>query len=673
MANRANQPSPLHLDGTKDVEASPYSWGSQASQDGLMSNSSPAPSPYFDPPPPVPHHDSPLSSINDRGSPSFTRPQRPGVLADNKLRRSVGLASKRRSTLDYGDAVDEDARLLRDSVNAERRLADDSFKQTRARDSWINPSSISSYSRDTTGFPNNKDEKRSLSSTARKPLQQDNMFDHQIAEAAILANQYNQRSISPPKGNSPKNKVMTPAQFEKYRQEREQSRTFGGKSTEEADDDDEDTYDDDEDEAEKQRELAKQRRRQEAHMAVYRQQMMKVTGEAPADLSRASMVASQSTPNLNIYNHGIEDGEEEDEEIPLAILAAHGFPSRNKPPGRLSSMMSNPALRAASQLGAYPAPTQSVNGDSGAAPQGGRLPVFARNLPKDPYFGAGLVNPSNRESLALGSGSGPSNGPQAGGLVGVIATEERSRAMRRGSPNAAGIYGPPPSNGFDGQGMTAHMQMPQIPQMPMNGMNGLGPITPGDQAQFEMAQQMQQFMQMQMQFMQLMTAGPGPSGGQPQQPMPLPRSSTMGSLQQQVRPLSSHQRAMSSLDPNAAPWQQGIARQSVYTPSPNGNGYAPSIAPSERSNVGMPGRYRPVSQFGTVDKSRTNTMSGALQDWSDNKNNTATVKVVPRADAADEDDEEGWEAMKAKREKKKSAWKSKKDLNGISEMAHYTN
>lgn len=81
------------------------------------------------------------------------------------------------------------------------------------------------------------------------------------------------------------------------------------------------------------------------------------------------------------------------------------------------------------------------------------MPVFARNLPVDlPYFGAGIVNAPNREPLAFNRSAGSVYGggvnnsmpqlPPPGGLVGVIATEERQRAMRRGSPNVQGHYGP---------------------------------------------------------------------------------------------------------------------------------------------------------------------------------------------------------------------------------------
>lgn len=316
----------------------------------------------------------------------------------------------------------------------------------------------------------------------------------------------------------------------------------------------------------------------------------------------------------------------------------------------MRSMGSNPNLRAQSVL-------------PGAD---GRLPVFARHLPQDPYFGAGIVHPANRESLAFGGGAssvqgGSTRGLPPGGLVGVIATEERSRAMRRGSPNSPAEYGPSPANGFNGMGM---------PGMGPMGPMGMNPMmmTPGDQAQMQMSQQMQQFMQMQMQFMQMMTSGQG----SPQQNGHNPQQS-IGQLPplnlQNSRPGSSHQRAMTMMDPNTAPWMKGA---SMYSPSVHaqGAGYAPSIAPSERSNIGLPGRYRPVSNAPLQDsKSRTSSMmSGAFQGW-ENKTGSSTVKVVKKAaDVSDEDDEEGWEEMAKKREKKKSIWRTKKDSHGLKDL-----
>jgi len=661
--NRFNQPSPLNIDKNRNVEASPYSWSSQHSNDGLISSTSPSAfAPAHDsPPPPVPQH----GMRSNNTSPNLNRQQRPEV----GIRRSSGYTGRRKSTIEYpGEAVDEDARLLRESVSAARRLDEPSYS-SKVRDSWALPSTTAYKVDDAAvaSWTKPSEESTPKAKKAEPKIHEDSMFDNHITESAHLAQRFRERSLSPPTRHTPHNKVMTPAQFERYKQDQERMRSIGGKSKEqEEDDEDEDeTYDDEEDEAEKRQRLAKQRRKQEAHMAVYRQQMMKVTGEAASTGIRPPAFSSQSSPNLAALGQP-EEGEEEDEEVPLAILQAHGFPNKNKPPMR--SAGSNPNLRA-----------QSV--------AGGALPVFARALPQDPYFGAGIVHPTNRESMAFAGGAGSVNGGQSrglpvGGLVGVIATEERSRAMRRGSPNAQGEYGPPPSNGFNGMGMPP-MPRASTPGSMMNGMPGMGGmpmgsmgpvnpmmLSPGDQAQMHMSQQMQQFMQMQMHFMQMMTQGQGPPQPNSQQLGDMPRPNSAHAHAPGLRPGSSHQRAMTMMDPNAAPWMQ---HGGLFAPSIQGQGgYAPSIAPSERSNIGLPGRYRPVSHAPPVDnKSRASTMSGALQGW-ENKNSQPTVKAVKKSgNVSDEDDEEGWEEMAKKREKKKSMWRTKKDTSGFKDILNF--
>ncbi|KAG0651126.1 hypothetical protein D0Z07_2605 [Hyphodiscus hymeniophilus] len=646
-SNHYNQPSRLNIDKNKDVEPSPYSWSSQHSQEALISNSSPPPfAPRNEaPPPPVPRHTSPTS----------TRQQRLEPVADTGSRGSV----QRQSTVDY----DEDARLLRESFNASQKLNEPSYSP-QVRDSWALPSD-KPYDVDDSTMSSGGMASTNATPRARKPLPNPESYDElvlddHIVTAANLAERFQEQPVSPPTQFTPRNKIMTPAQFERYKQDQERLRNLGGKPADEEDDEDEEHYEDEMDDAEKAKQLAKQRRKQEAHMAVYRQQMMKVTGEAAATgPPRPAVYATQSTPDLANLGKA-EEGEEEDEEVPLAILQAHGFPNKNKPPMR--SAGSNPNLRA-----------QAIGAGSD-----GRLPVFARHLPQDPYFGAGIVNPAHRESLAFGGGAGsvsgsPTRGLPPGGLVGVIATEERSRAMRRGSPNPQGEYGPvpSPSNGFNGMGIPPNAAM-------MNGMGPMGPMgmnplmmTPGDQAQIQMSQQMQQFMQMQMQFMQMMTSGQGPppqNGHIPQQSigqMPSPGNPSL-------RPSSSHQRAMTMMDPNSAPW---LPQGSMYAPSirMSGAGYAPSIAPSERSNVGLPGRYRPVSHaVPQENQSRTSTMSGAIQGW-ENKNGSATIKPVKKSgNISDEDDEEGWEEMSKKREKKKSTWRTKKETNGFKDLLGFS-
>lgn len=306
----------------------------------------------------------------------------------------------------------------------------------------------------------------------------------------------------------------------------------------------------------------------------------------------------------------------------------------------------------------------SVNGDGGG---GGRLPPFARKLPRDPYYGAGLINQPPRESFALGGGApAPSQNLAlpTGGLVGVIAKEERAKALRRGSPTPMPT-GMPMSGGFDPvAGIPPQMMYPMGMAQMQTPM-----MTPGDQAQLQMTQQMTQFMQMQMQFMQMMASqGQGQEQGQLRPPQGHTPSQSLGSIGDMGRNSflgnglgqDNQMRTMSMVQPSSDSWIQPPQQQG-YAPSirVQGTGYAPSIAPSERSNIGLPGRYRPVSSMGQNPGSRTSTMSGALPSMS--KLNTEIRATPVSKDDDDDDDEEGWEAMKAKREKKKSMWQSKKN------------
>jgi hypothetical protein len=539
-------------------------------------------------------------------------------------------------------------------------------------------------------------------------------LDPSIADHARLAVQY---ADTLPKSTSPGNKVMTPSQFEHYRQQQElrRSNSDATKSDEESDHEE---FDDEEDEVEKQRETERQRRKQEAHLSVYRQQMMKITGQqAPVQSLRPVMSgASNSTPNLHPSRLSVlgekstsgKSSEEEDDDVPLGILAAHGFPSQNRPPTRLNNVSSNPNLRASMQ----PPYISSSSSVSGADPNGSRggLPPFARNLPRDPYFGAGLVNNSNRESLAFGGGSvyggSSSPAPPSGGLVGVIANEERARAMRRGSPNTQAMH-----------------EMGGVPRpysmMPPPQQN----VTAGEQASIQLSQQMATMMQMQMQWMQQMMQMQGGQGQPMMQSMPMPPMMMPGggmamppmgppsiagppsmtgnpNLRPMSMPASSvlnvppslpphiDQRTMSMLDPNVS--------RGTGSPMPNfsGNhfrpstGYAPSIAPSERSTAGMASRYRPVSVM--QPESNYAVASSTNKPFGDENHNpmaqshipkshlaTVTVRPMSRSTGTEnrkpgsddeEDDDEAWADMVKKREKKKSSWKMKRGTSSFGDL-----
>ena len=141
--------------------------------------------------------------------------------------------------------------------------------------------------------------------------------------------------------------------------------------------------------------------------------------------------------------------------------------------------------------------------------------------------------------------------------------------------------------------------------------------------------------------------------------------------------------------PNSAMPTYGPSGMNLSNGGP-GPGYSPSIAPSERSTVGMPSRYRPVTT-GNDASGRTQTMtsSATLQPRGNyqpppppvpkhdpQQRSTSTVrlinkakpapKVTAKAVGADEDEDEGWAEMRKKRDDKKKFRFGRRDKNGNS-------
>ncbi|KAL1954024.1 hypothetical protein VTO42DRAFT_1845 [Malbranchea cinnamomea] len=373
---------------------------------------------------------------------------------------------------------------------------------------------------------------------------------------------------------------------------------------------------------------------------------------------------------------------------------------------------------------------------SGMGHRTSTLPVFARNLPADPYYGAGLVNQPNRQSLGLRSSTPvPDTVPPGlppGGLIEVIANEERARMMRRGSPNVplnmreSMVGGPGTLLGQQ------QMRMSQVPAFDFPPPQQQFPMSNDGQTQAQMTQFMQmqmQFMQQMMQNMQMgMNANPNnnflsPNNMMPNQPRPVsmvsnrsfaPNGGTPGT------PRQYDQRTLSMLDPSMSRrfnQHQNNNRQSFIPPlsdldqglfGSTDPGYAASIAPSERSNVGRSARYRPVSAAAqspnappAAQRSSTFTSSTLQPPSADGlrRNSiSASTSLAPGAAAhsptarpasllrppsampvassglrnsvpgPDDDDEDGWEEMLEAREKKKNGWKFKKGVSGLSDL-----
>ncbi|KAJ5658153.1 uncharacterized protein N7484_001802 [Penicillium longicatenatum] len=723
--SRAARPPPIDIDRSAPVEPPPHSWNSRHSEEGLLN--SPGENDIYSPAQSTPEtvtgfrRQSPAPNQMLGATTSHRALDRPKRQSDMGLRRSIMYYGDRDSTA----IDDEDAAMVKSSLMWSKESGSPP-RQTGG----ISPSG-------STPLLKNGHAGNSASNSAQVSPEPESMFSN-IQSPAINDHMENARlavqfAESLPKSVSPGNKVMTPSQFEHYRQQQELRRSNSDASDSE-DNSDHDDFDE-QDEAEKQREAALQRRKQEAHLSVYRQQMMKVTGQqAPSPSLRPVMSgASSSTPNLPVFLNSTGDKSSsgksheggDDEDVPLGILAAHGFPNRNRPPTRLANASSNPNLRAS--INPYASSSSSLVGVE--QDQRGSLPVFARNLPRDPYFGASLVNSTNRESLAMGGGSvygGPASSPgPPGGLIGVIAQEEQARAMRRGSPNTQAMYDmgavPRPFS----------MMPPPPPQQAM---------TPGEQAQAQLTAQMSEMMNMQMEWMQKMMAmqgmhgppppmmqggmatppmmGGGPMPGAPMGPPSMAGPMMVGPMMTGPPSISGHSNmrpvSMPGLTPNAPNFDQrtlsmidpNIAMRRTGSPMPNlsggsyqqhSPGYAPSIAPSERSNAGLSSRYRPVS---ALPGDLNHHASPLHKSWNDeNRPNAhlpmskstgsipksisiATVTVRPESQSSqagpgirkvqnasdDEDDDEAWADMMKKRDKKKSSWKLKRGTSSFGDL-----
>jgi hypothetical protein len=180
--------------------------------------------------------------------------------------------------------------------------------------------------------------------------------------------------------------------------------------------------------------------------------------------------------------------------------------------------------------------------------------------------------------------------------------------------------------------------------------------------------------------MPMMPPGMMPMPGMPMPGMPMPQSapSMAGgrppTIHMNSAPTMNGGRAMSTLSPSMANWNAHAQ---------NGN-YAASIAPSERSNVGLSARYRPVStaaemeQPNSANRRASTFTSTSTRPWSQLDLSLRPTPPMPQGrksvsplgrrsalngNADEDDDEEGWAELKAKKEKKQKGWKLRKGQN----------
>lgn len=224
---------------------------------------------------------------------------------------------------------------------------------------------------------------------------------------------------------SPANIVMTKSQYDKYLLEKKEKNESGKSNAadkqqnDEDDDDSSDDSDDDEfdasrralDNEENKHQDMRMRMRQDAHLSIYRQKMVKLTG------SQIGLLNTKSKSKLPVKRN---DDDSDEDDVPLGILKTHGFPrrprtasqpnllapeltysKRNKSSGDLDSLHSTPST-----------------GPTTPAVEEGYLAMRNQSVMTLPGFNASV--PMNR------------------GLVGEIAKEESAKSKRKPMLNSLG-------------------------------------------------------------------------------------------------------------------------------------------------------------------------------------------------------------------------------------------
>jgi hypothetical protein len=408
----------------------------------------------------------------------------------------------------------------------------------------------------------------------------------------------------------------------------------------------------------------------------------------------------------------INADEWEDEDVPLGILAQHGFPSQAR-----NRMPNQPANAMPSYIPERPASAGALG--SRAPP--GHLPAFARNLPVDPYIGGGLVQPMNRESMGF---NGFSRGPMsvagesvAGGmgmgmhqpmmyqdagmsqpsLVDQIQMRDMSKQKYMGGASNKKPQGGP-FTGMLGQQMNTNGQSQsstRMSQMPMNGMNGMmnpmmggqmpmmgmgmnqmGYSMPqgGDMMAMQQMQQMQQMIAMQQMQLQQMQAMQQPQSQDPRMTMGMANNNSFGSNMMGNGSFLNVPGAMPNGMPNRPiSFMSNSGNQRQQPPMSNymgpGPGYTPSIAPSERSNIGLSARYRPVVNNADAHSTGTSMTLQANSGAASSQPTTIKGIMKPIRQVPVEEDED-WSKMAARKSKFSN---NKQQSNGLEELTKRLN
>ncbi|KAF1971445.1 hypothetical protein BU23DRAFT_471080 [Bimuria novae-zelandiae CBS 107.79] len=667
---------PIKIDRQLEVEAPLQSWDSRGSADNLMS--SPRSPENDSPPPPVPPHKYGQYAPVASHSPDVELSGPPGHHdSDAPMARQSAMShkSQRESSPEH----------------------EDTSKSSSTAPSLQTPFSSRSGSDITTP--------KAALRTVTSPISEggdDNMFappkQRQSPVSQPVAPPPAEQPRPQPPANDSGRRVLTQAEF-RAQQQRAMAQSHQDSS-------DEEDYDEDEEEAQERAAQEAIARRKKQQMDLARDHMRRTT-TAPGTLNRPESRNESFTMGFPSET-SLQADEWEDEDVPLGILAQHGFPNKNQ-----GKTPVQPANAIPSYLPDRPA--SAGPGDSRAS---AFRPVFARHLPDDPhasFIGGGLVRPTVRESMGFNN-RGPASiagdtvsnmhmnmptmgypEPQLGApsLVEQIHMRDMTKQKYMGGASnkkptegpftgmlGAQMNSPVQSGtgtrmsmmpGMQGTGMGMNMNMMGGPMaMPMMPGQMSYPMQQNEMMQMQQFQQMQQMLaaqQMQIQQMQMQQAqDPRMSMAFPSN-MSDPRMSMAFPNQQMLHPQQDPRMSMTSSSFLNIP---GIQRPmsimpvgSQQTPQPHRphstplggsmaappllNGYTPSIAPSERSNIGLSARYRPVATHTDTKSSSSMTLQasgGASQ-------NPAMVKGIlkNKSPVVQDDDDDGWGKMAARKNK----------------------
>ncbi|KAF2185131.1 hypothetical protein K469DRAFT_577936 [Zopfia rhizophila CBS 207.26] len=645
---RTFQAEPIKINRELEVDPPPKSWDSRGSGERLIAS----PTEDHSPPPPVPPH------------------------------KYTPVASESPNLRSSGAFEDEDAKLVRQSFIARKSIVESSPEQ--------NPTPMSSSSAPSLQTPlssrsasNNTTPKAALHETtvSLSDDEDDNLFaprqtnyvPQKKPAAPVL-----KENVPPPPSvpGEPGRRVITLAEF---RAQKEYQMSQPAENSSDSED-----YEDEEEAIQKreQEELAQRKRQQ---MQLAREHLRRST-TAPGDPNRPS--SRSETPSMGFPSEtSLHAADWEDEDIPLGILYEHSFPGKGKPPAKPPNAAPSYFLSSTPGLPERPA---SAGAASNRVSQAYR-PPFARNLPADPhasFIGGDLVQQGNRESMGFnrsaasvhgdslamtGFGSAPTM-PQFVSLVDQIQLKDMQKAKYTGGASSKTPQSGPFTGALGSQmnGMNSTMMSPQrMSQMPMQGMNpmmgmnqpmmgmmGMNQMNQMNSMGYPMQQQnpellqMQQIIQMQQMQLQQMSQMNRMSMIQPNpmmnQNLGLPNMNQRPmSIASNIAPLQQQQQR-----PLSTPGQLGT--QSAGFQMPANNGYTPSIAPSERSNIGLSARYRPVvtgNQDGVSTISSTTLQASGGAEGMKVKGILKKPSPVPQIAVGRQDDEDDWGGLEKRKNK----------------------